>query len=471
VLTLTDRSDFTIDAYRRVAWEGKGVTIAPEALERIAARRASMEELVASAPDRHFYGTTTRPGEGVKSILSAEGRRDYESRFAAPPGSYGDPVPERVARGIVFTRLINFIEGHAGVRAEFAAAVAEYLDGRPLGELPSRGHAWEVMVLPHLLPGFVETFGALAAKEPMAISNGCPAGTALLVDLTLAGRRRVALAELAMALGAEAVLSPHEHYAPEIEELWLDPHEGAALRRTRELLEGGAPERRPFQAPVSYRIVPRMLGVANRSQAAAEEASSTMLRAVSDNPVYVPPAEGRPLGDIWSTGGYHPAQAIQAMDGLAYAWANLCQLVYHQSARIADDEFALGGAVDRPRGPMGQAAWAYEMRELAQPTLLPLTGTKQTDAGSMSFAAWRKATEIGRGLDAMLAGLAVAASEAFDVTGRPVPPRLEEFLAFVRSHRPPNGARETLGSDVGALADAMTATVYSAETRLAGAAA
>ena len=90
---------------------------------------------------------------------------------------------------------------------------------------------------------------------------------------------------------------------------------------------------------------------------------------------------------------------------------------------------------------------------------LPLTGSGQTDAGSMSFTAWRKATELGRALDAMLAALAATASEVSDATGRPVPPPLEGFLALVRSHRAPDGPWETVGADVGALAEALTAAV------------
>ena len=119
---------------------------------------------------------------------------------------------------------------------------------------------------------------------------------------------------------------------------------------------------------------------------------------------------------------------------------------------------------------MANAGWAYEVAQLAQPTLLPLTGTStQTDAGSMSFAAWRKATEIGRSLDAMLAVNAATASEVLDLKARPAPPRLETFLAFVRRCREPDGSRDTLGDDLGALADVFTARVYGQETMLTSA--
>ncbi len=464
MLLLTDRSDFTLDSYRRVAWEGEPVEVGQDALERIAERRSSLERLVENNPDRHYYGTTTTPGEGVKTVLTEEQRRAFLDQ-GLTNWVFGDPVPQRVARGVVFARLINLIEGHAGVRRTVVEAVAACLDGREL-VLPSRGHLWEIGVPGPLYEGLVERVGRLEMKEPNGLSNGCPAATALLCDLTIASQNRFTLALQAMALGAEALLAPHEHYLEEVGELWGDEDEKDAMARLRELLQSAATERRPYQAPVSFRIIPRMLGVALRSQHMAEKASTTMLRAVSHNPVYVPPAEGRPDGDIWSTGGYHPAQAIQAMDGLAYAWANLCQLCCHQSVRLATDDYGLqaknatGWDVSRSSGGMASAAWAYEMAQLAQPTLLPLTGSGQTDAGSMSFAAWRKATEIGRGLDALLAGVSVTASEIYDLTGRPVPAPLHDYLDFVRGYRAPNGSPQTIGKDVGSLANAITARVY-----------
>jgi histidine ammonia-lyase len=466
-VVLDRRTDFTLETYRRVAWEHEGVEISSRALENVGERRESMEKLIARAPTRLFYGTTTRYGENAKSLMTPKEKRRWEARMGAPSATFGSPVPERAARGMAFARLINFVEGHAGVRPELVAAIADCLNENALGEVPSYGNLWEVMVSPHLFPDLVNRLGTLATKEPMAMCNGCPAATALLADLTLAGRERIALAERAMALAAEAVLAPHEHFAAELEELWGDPHEAAALRRFRALLDGGSTTRRPYQAPVSFRIIPRLLGSALRALTAAEEGSRTMLQAISENPVYVFPTEDRPYGEIWSTGGYYPAQAIQAMDGLADAWAQLVHLAYHQMARVARDDYTLSGDTAAGRNVTLGAAWAYEMGALARPTLLPLSGVGQTDAGSMSFAAWRKATAIGEGLDAMIALLAASASEALYVNKRSIPPAICEFLDLVRAHRNPDSdPLATNGSELSALASTFTETVYGAGGRI-----
>jgi len=77
---------------------------------------------------------------------------------------------------------------------------------------------------------------------------------------------------------------------------------------------------------VSYGILP-VLGQARRDQAAAERAAAGVSpRSVTDNPVYVPPDGERPLGTVFVTGGFTTPGAQAALDGLAFAWADLCQL-------------------------------------------------------------------------------------------------------------------------------------------------
>jgi len=74
---LARRSDIDLDAFRRVAWEGEGVTIAAAALERIGDRRARFEAFIAAQPDRRFYGINVHAGDGSHRPLDDAARRDY----------------------------------------------------------------------------------------------------------------------------------------------------------------------------------------------------------------------------------------------------------------------------------------------------------------------------------------------------------------------------------------------------------
>jgi histidine ammonia-lyase len=467
---LATRSDITLDAVRSVAWDGQGVGIAAEALALMDRCHASFETLVrervAADPGALIYGVTSAPGDAAAEALDAErlARRPTQLWTAM---SYGEPLPERVVRGIVLARLANFLEGHAAARGEIALAVAGMLERMPLPVVPAQGNggAGEILALGSLFFDLSSQL-ELTPKERMALINGSPCAAALVADVALAGRRRVALAENVFALATEVIGAPHEAYSADLEPLWGDEHETAALRALRALLDGGPGERQRHQAPVSFRILPRILGAARRAQAAAEDAASISLRSVSDNPVYIPPDADRPLGTVFSTGGYHNAQAPAAMDAVTSAWTDLCQLAERQSDQLFQHPATapLLSADEWTVKPLHQAQtwWAEEARWLAQPTLLSLGGFGQNDVPSLSFLAWRKATAVGRCLDGALAALAGVASQALFVAGRGAGPQLDAFVSEVRAAFPPVTAVRPVGRDAQALMDAFTSEVFGA---------
>jgi histidine ammonia-lyase len=305
---------------------------------------------------------------------------------------------------------------------------------------------------------------ALTAKERMALINGSPCAAALVADVALAFRRRIELADAVFALVAEICGAPDEHFAPELAELWGDEHEAAALSALRTLLGGSTRVRQRHQASVSVRILPRVLGAARRANAAAERAASVSLRSVTDNPVYLPPSDERPLGAVYSNGGYHNAQAAPAIDGAASAQADLCQLAQRLTdhlfqspltARlVAYDEWSV-----KPLH-MTQNGWAEEARAIATPTLLSLGGFGQNDVPVLNVLAWRKATAIGRCLEASLAVLAAIASQAPYVDAREPPANLRAFIGDIRASFPPVDRPRALGVDCRSLADAFAHQVF-----------
>jgi histidine ammonia-lyase len=187
-----------------------------------------------------------------------------------------------------------------------------------LPAVPSSGQsgAGEILALYPLFAELSLQFD-LDVKERGPLINGSPCAAGLLADSVFVARRRGQLAEKVLALSIEAISAPLEHYDEALEALWGDEHEATALRNLRRLLSENGQGRRAYQAPVSYRIVPRVLGAAHHAVAAAERAATISLGAVTDNPVYLPPSEAHPLGRCLSTGGFHNAMAAPALDDLA----------------------------------------------------------------------------------------------------------------------------------------------------------
>jgi histidine ammonia-lyase len=301
----------------------------------------------------------------------------------------------------------------------------------------------------------------------------------LVADAALAARRRLDLAHRVFALSIEAFRAPLEHYDAALEALWGDPHEAAALRGLRGFLAGAGDGRRNFQAPVSYRIVPRVLGHAHRATAGAEAAANLSLGSASDNPVYVPPDDQHPWGRCLSTGGYHNAMAAPALDDLAGIWADICLLCDRHSSKLLigrvshlPDLLMVGREASDADGhgnigyvPMAVTGYLEQAKAAAQRTFIPgseSAGAGQDDVASPVFLAWAKEQRAGRCLDAALAMLAVVASQALHVTDRPAPSALQPFLEDLRSIVPPVADDRVLGPELNRLADDFSARIFAA---------
>lgn len=474
-VALAWRADITLDAFARVAWRGESVEISPDALERIGACRKAFQRLLDSDPDMVVYGVTTGAGDRASLRLNSEERGQQARRSPHINASFGRALPERVVRGIVLARLANYLEGHAGVRPQVAQAVAAMLDGGPLPAIPVQGNggAGEILALGRLFGDLGNALG-LEEKEGMALINGSPCSAALVADVALAARARAHLALQVFALSVEAFRAPLQAYSADLDHLWDDEHEAGVLRGLRALLEGADLERRWYQAPVSYRILPRVLGQAFRALAAAEHAASISLRSVSDNPVFIPPDSSHPLGQVFSTGGYHNGMAYPAIDGLAAAWADCCLLAERHSEKIQmeiaalpRERLAIQSDAQRAVGGFGMVQPAYweEARHAAQRTFLARGVWGQNDVVSPTFWAWEREQVAGACLDAALAMVAMISSQAYHVTGRDTTPGLRGLLREVRSVFPPASEPQQIGQAAERLAGLFTERVYAPSER------
>jgi len=481
---LNNRSDVNLTTFYRVAWQQENVRIHAAALRQIEKSRACFLELIDKDPSVVIYGVTTSMGERASHRLTLE-ERNLHARIKPFPAatSFGDYLPDRTVRGIVLARLTNFLEGHAATTPRIALAVAEMLDGAPMPAVAASGQggAGEILALYPLFAELSKRFD-LEVKERGSLINGSPCAAALVADAAIAGRRRLQLALETLALSIEAFRAPLEHYDEELEALWGDRDEAAVLRSLRGYL-GGTGGRRNYQAPVSYRIVPRVLGHAHRAVGAAEHAANVSLRSISDNPVYLAPDKKHRYGRCISTGGYHNAMAAPALDDLAGVWADICLLCDRHSGKLLNgavshlpDQLLVGRRPGQSDGrgnvgyiPMAANAFIEQAKGAAQRTFIPAndsTANGQDDVATPCFLAWSKEARAGRCLDASLAMLAVVASQALFVTDREAPPALREFVELVRSHVAPVVEDRILGPELNQLTEAITAKIFAPSDKI-----
>lgn len=465
-------ADFTLEHFKRVAWNAETVELGSAGKQTIASARDAFMRLI-DDPEVTIYGVNTGYGGRAKVRLDAAGRKaQAQLPTHHRAASWGEALPDRVTRGIVFARLANFIEGHSAVSPAVALGVADMLSGSSMPYVPTRGQggAGEILSLSHVFLEASKTW-QLAEKDMLALVNGSPVASALIADAALATAPRLQLALDIFALAAEAFNTPHGHFAEELETCWNNPHDAWALRQLRDLMQGGSEPRRPYQAPVSIRILPRILGQAHRALVTAEEVAQQSLAAVSDNPVVFPPGQQLGADPVVSTGGYHNIQAAAALDGLVCAHANLAVLAGRIAAKLLDGNVSLlppylgyeDGESYLGCLPMAIIGYEEEMRMLSMPTLLPGSesgGFGQDDVASPVFLAWQKYDKSSVLFEQCLASLAPIAVRALTVTGRQVPVKLQALLEETHACFPDDATDRAMGFDIAKLAMAFRERIY-----------
>jgi histidine ammonia-lyase len=468
-IVLENRADITLDVARKVAFQQAGIRLGDKALGTIGRARAAFERLI-EEPGVVIYGVTSGYGQHAYLRFTPEERRAHARKPPiAAQAHTGEPFPERAVRLMVLARLANFIEGHAAVTPELAVRVAAMLDG-PVPEVPLDGavRAGEILPLSWLFGDLARSVD-LKEKESLSLINGAPLAAALVADGALVAERRLVIAEDILALAAEAYKVPVAHFSVATARLQGDPHEIAAAERLSVLIAGGTSDRRPYQAPVTFRILPKMLGRLRRDLDRACEAARISLPQVSDNPTYFPPEDDNSNGEVHSTGGYHNAAAWPALNALAMAYADLTTICDRMIARMLD-----GGTSGLPAqlmppdadestlylGTLGFAVVGYgeAARRAAQAVFLPGSesgGFVQNDVAVPTALAWKGQEDAGRMLDLCLGAVAVTAQRAFEVTGRTAPPALAETSRWIMESARP--ARSGVGP--GQLAGQATAAI------------
>jgi histidine ammonia-lyase len=468
------RADFTLDSFRRVAFGREDVEIGPLARDAMAAARRGFLALLDSDRTAFIYGVTTRPGAEVATAVPPERQREHARLFRAESGyGFGGGChSEQVVRGMVFARLVDFVEGHAKVRPEFAERVAALLRA-PLPCVPFDGQAGPGEVLPMLyLAGWIGDL-EFEEGEGLALVNGSPYSTAVLADAAIRARHRLEQAEALFAFSADAFRAPLEAYDEALDGLWADRYQVEALRALRGHLAGAdGSDRLSHQAPVSFRILPRLFGEARRAVAEAERAAAAALRSVSVNPVYFPPDPGHPLGRMASNGGFHNAAACPALQSLSSCWAELALTAERQVAC-----FHRGAAYGLPHllSPPGYRAgiggatnlfgwvvtsYVEAARAAASPALMPaVVVDPQNDLSTATSVAHQRERAAAAAFGGAQAILALVASQALFVTGRQPAPPLRDLVAGIRSVFPPveSAHGRDLGEQAGRLAEVFRA--------------
>ncbi|MER7521246.1 histidine ammonia-lyase [Streptomyces sp. NPDC126499] len=411
-----------------VARNGARVELSSEAVEALAAARATVDAL--AAKPEPVYGVSTGFGALATRHIGHELRTQLQRNIVrSHAAGMGPRVEREVVRALMFLRLKTVASGHTGVRPEVARTMADLLNAGitpVVHEYGSLGCSGDLAPLSHCAlalmgegdaegpDGVVKPAGELLAaagiepvelreKEGLALLNGTDGMLGMLIMALADLENLYKSADITAALTLEALLGTEKVLEPELHAIRPHPGQAASAANMLAVLKGSeltghyqSGEAPRVQDAYSVRCAPQVAGAGRDTMAHARLVAERELAAAVDNPVVL--ADGQ----VRSNGNFHGAPVAYVLDFLAIAAADLGSIAERRTDRLLDKNRSHGlppfladdAGVDSGLmiAQYTQAALVSEMKRLAVPASadsIP-SSAMQEDHVSMGWSAARK---------------------------------------------------------------------------------
>jgi histidine ammonia-lyase len=307
---------FSVEQLVRIARQNERVDLHPEALQRIKACRAMLEEKLKAR--EIMYGTNTGIGEFSEIALDDEQVKQFQRYLIYNHAAgIGDPAPIEYVRGAMASRVNVHAHGKSGCRPEITLALVDMLNKgvTPVvcqkGSVGASGDLAPMSQIALLLMGEGEAYyrgdrlpgkvameragipiPGLQARDGLATINGSNLMTAMSALHLYDVNRWLKQAEIACAMSLEALFANMKPYDVRLHQLRGFP---GAIRSAQailacikgsDLLSGKIKTK--VQDAYSMRSSPQVIGAAHDAVAHAKRQVEIELNAVADNPIFLP---------------------------------------------------------------------------------------------------------------------------------------------------------------------------------------
>jgi len=311
-------SSLTVPDLVRIARHGEKVELAPEALGRIGACRAVLEEKI----DAHeiMYGVNTGIGEFSEVVLTDEQVKDFQRYLIYNHAAgIGDPAPEEYVRGAMAGRVNVHAHGNSGCRPVVTQTLVEMLNRGVTPVVCQKGSVGacgdlapmsqvallllgegEATYRGERLPGRVAMEKAgipvpgLMARDGLATINGSNLLTAMSAIHLFDIDRWLKQAEVACAMSLEALFANFKPYDVRLHQLRGFAGAIRSAKAIMRCVEGSdlltGKLKTKVQDAYSMRSTPQVIGAAHDAVAFARAQVETELNGVGDNPIFLPEA-------------------------------------------------------------------------------------------------------------------------------------------------------------------------------------
>jgi len=478
-----------------VALNHETVSLSPDAIARMKASRAVVDQLVASG--KTAYGVNTGFGKLASVRISGEQVRQLQVNLVRSHScGVGEPLSEAETRAMMLLRANALAKGLSGIRPSVVETLISMLNAGVHPVIPSQGSvgaSGDLAPLAHLahvvigegealhkrerLPGAEALQRAgitpveLEAKEGLSLLNGTQ-GMLALLSLALRDADILAdTADVAASLSLDALRGSPGAFDARIMHAREYPGAGTTARNLAHLNEGSqireshrAAEKDPrVQDAYSLRCTPQVHGAVRDSLVQAREMALVELNSATDNPLVFVKQGGK--GDIISGGNFHGQPLAMAADQVAVALATLGGISERRVEQMTNPLTSLLPAFLTPDPGLNSgfmiaqvtaAALTSENRALATPHSVDSISTSgnQEDYVSMGMSGARRLERMLRNLRHILAIELLCACQGIDLLA-PLQTGTLAKKAYdaVRALSPKVTADRPLAADISAVHD------------------
>jgi len=448
---IIDGENLTIEDVISVARYGSSVELSKDAIEKIKESRKVVEDFVSQ--EKTVYGVTTGFGEFKNVFISKDQTRELqENLIKSHSVGVGKPFSEEIVRTTMLLRANSLAKGYSGVRVEIIETLCQMLNKKVHPVIPEKGSvgaSGDLAPLSHMtlvLMGEGEAFYngkrmggkeamklagiepiTLSSKEGLALNNGTAVMTAIGALALYDAENILKCADISAAMTLEALFGIDKAFDERIHK--LRPHSGQIkcaenirkLIKNSEILSHKHHEK--VQDAYSLRCIPQVHGASRDAINYVRKVLETEINSATDNPlIFTDPPEAL------SCGNFHGQPIAISMDLLGIALSEIANISERRIARILDPHLNEGlpaFLIPRDKGGLNNgymmaqytaAALVSENKVLAHPASVDSipTSANQEDHVSMGTIAARKAREILKNVENVIAIEFLCASQGMD---------------------------------------------------------
>ncbi|WP_346886279.1 histidine ammonia-lyase [Clostridium sp. UBA4395] len=440
-------NDLRLEDIVNVARNNYQVELSEEAIKRVEKSRGIVDKIVEE--DRVVYGITTGFGKFSDVSISGEDCKTLQRNLIISHAcGFGNSLDTDIVRTIILLRANALSKGYSGIRLSTLQTLVAMLNKRVHPVIPEKGSLGASgdlaplshMVLPMLGEGEAEYQGEiisgreamnkagievvqLIAKEGLALINGTQVMTAVGALALWDGINLIKSGDIAAALTVEALRGIRDAF--DLRTHNIRPHEGQieTAKNILALVDGSSLVTSQGEIRVqdayTLRCIPQIHGASKDALNYAKHKVEIEINSVTDNPIVTEE------GDVISGGNFHGQPMALTFDFLGIAMSEIANVSERRLERLINYQLNDLPAFLVKHGGLNSgfmitqyaaAALVSENKILAHPASVDSipSSANQEDHVSMGTIAARKARDIIRNAERVVATEILAACQAID---------------------------------------------------------